>query len=173
VDEAYFEFSGESAVTLLNRHKNLVVLRTFSKALAMAALRIGYLLSTPELTREISKALLPYHMNFFSQTAAEVAIEMYDSKLQPLVVSILAERDRVLAELRQISGLEPVVSRANFMVVRSAMEPRRVFEELLKRGVLVRDVSGYPMLQHYFRVGIGTPEENNQLIQSLREICAT
>ena len=172
VDEAYFEFAGDSVVPLLKQHNNLVVLRTFSKALAMAALRLGYLLTTPDLAREISKALLPYHVNFFSQTAAEVAIEMYDSRLKPLVALILAERDRVFTELGRIPGLEPVASRANFMIVRSAIEPRHVFAELLSRGILIRDVSGYPMLKSYFRISIGTPEENNLLLESLRQIFA-
>jgi len=172
VDEAYFEFAGETAVSLLNQHDNLVVLRTFSKAMAMAALRVGYLLTTPALAREISKALLPYHLNFFSQTAAEVAIEMYDAELKPLVTVILAERERVCGELKRIPGLEPVSSRANFMVVRSAVQPRRIFAELLKRGILIRDVTGYPMLQDYFRVGVGTPKENDLLLKSLREIFA-
>jgi histidinol-phosphate aminotransferase len=170
VDEAYIEFAGETVVPLLRQHQNLVVLRTFSKALAMAALRVGYLLTTPALAQEISKALLPYHLNFFSQTAAEVAIEMYTVSLIPLVKIILAERDRVFGELQRIPGLEPVPSRANFMIVRSSIQPRRVFEELLRRGILIRDVTGYPMLQDYFRFGIGTPEENDLLLESLRDI---
>jgi histidinol-phosphate/aromatic aminotransferase/cobyric acid decarboxylase-like protein len=58
------------------------------------------------------------------------------------------------------------------MIVRSAIQPRRIFEGLLKRGILIRDVTGYPMLQDYFRVGVGTPEENNLLLKSLREIFA-
>lgn len=172
VDEAYFEFAGETAVSLLERHDNLVVLRTFSKAMALAGLRVGYLLTTPALAREISKALLPYNLSLFSQTAAEVAIEMYDSKLKPLVKLILVERDRVYSELTGISGLEPVSSRANFIVVRSSVEPRRVFDALLQRGILIRDVSAYPMLQDYFRIGIGTPEENDQLLGALRNIFA-
>ena len=76
VDEAYHEFAEHSVVPLLKDHENLVVLRTFSKAMALAALRVGYLLASPELTREIGKALLPYNLNAFSQTAAEVAVEM-------------------------------------------------------------------------------------------------
>jgi len=172
VDEAYFEFAGDSVVPLLKQHRNLVVLRTFSKALAMAALRVGYLLTTPDLAREVSKALLPYHINFFSQTAAEVAIEMYQNRLKPTVASIVSERDRVFGELSRISGLEPVPSRANFMVVRSSVEPRRVFEQLLQRGILIRDVTAYPMLQNYFRVSVGTPKENDLLLQALREILA-
>ncbi|HJZ67986.1 MAG TPA: histidinol-phosphate transaminase [Blastocatellia bacterium] len=172
VDEAYFEFSGETVLPLIEEHHNLVVLRTFSKALAMAALRVGYLLATPELAREIGKALLPYNLNVFSQTAAEVAMEMFASKYKPLINVILKERDRVFLELGRIRGLEPVSSRANFMVVRSAIDPRIVFDGLLQRGILIRDVTAYPMLKDYFRISIGSPEENDLLLDSLREILA-
>lgn len=170
VDEAYFEFSGQTAVPLLATYSNLVILRTFSKAMAMAGLRVGYLLAAPELVSEISRAVLPYNLNLISQTAAEVAVEMYESKLKPLVKLICAERDRVQAALTQIAGLDPVASRANFMVVRSSVAPSRVFNELLQRDILIRDVSSYPMLQDYFRISIGTREENGLLIQALTEI---
>jgi histidinol-phosphate aminotransferase len=174
VDEAYGEFADERiAPRQLERHKNLIVFRTFSKALAMAALRVGYLLAAPEVAREIAKAVLPYNLNAFSQTAAEVAVEMYDAHLRPPVARIVAERARLFAELQRIGGLAPVPSQANFMVVRSAIEPRRVFEELLARGILVRDVSGYPMLKDYFRVSVGTPDENAALVAALDEIFAT
>jgi histidinol-phosphate aminotransferase len=170
IDEAYHEFAGESVVPLLNDFPNLVVLRTFSKALGLAGMRIGYLLAAPQLVTEIRKAVLPYNLNIFAQTVAEVAIEMYESELQPLVKRIIAERERVFAELNAIQGLEPVASRANFMIVRTAVEPRTIFNELLARDILVRDVSGYPMLKDYFRFNVGTPEENDRLIQSLNEI---
>jgi histidinol-phosphate aminotransferase len=172
VDEAYHEFAGHSAVPLLRDYENLVVLRTFSKAMALASLRLGYLLAAPALVTEIRKAVLPYNLNAFSQTAAEVAIEMYESELRPLVKMILAERDRVLEQLKQIDGLEPVPSQANFMIVRSALPPRQVFSELIGRDILIRDVSHYPMLRDYFRFSLGTPRENDLLLQSLREIFA-
>ncbi|MGH9905057.1 MAG: histidinol-phosphate transaminase, partial [Pyrinomonadaceae bacterium] len=124
VDEAYFEFSGQTAVSLLKQHSNLVVLRTFSKAMAMAGLRLGYLLAAPDLVREIAKAVLPYNLNVVSQTAAEVAIEMFDAQLKPAVGAICAERDRLYGELSTIPGLEPVRSRANFMLVRTQLEPK-------------------------------------------------
>jgi histidinol-phosphate aminotransferase len=170
VDEAYHEFAHHSAVPLLSDHENLIVLRTFSKAMAMAALRVGYLLASPELVREIAKAVLPYNLNALSQIAAEVGIEMFEAKLQPLVESICAERDRLHIELAGIPGLVPVQSQANFMVVHSNQDPRRVFAELLKRDILIRDVSGYPMLSDYFRVSVGTPKENDLLLEGLREI---
>lgn len=170
VDEAYFEFSGHTVAPLLERHPNLVVFRTFSKAMAGAALRVGYLLAQPDMTREIGKAVLPYNLNAFSQTFAEVMVEKYDSVMRPLVAKIIAERDRLFHELKEIKGLVPVPSHANFMVVRSEIEPEKVFTELLERDILIRDVSGYPMLKNYFRTSVGTPAENDLLIAALRDI---
>jgi histidinol-phosphate/aromatic aminotransferase/cobyric acid decarboxylase-like protein len=84
---------------------------------------------------------------------------------------IISERERLFTELQNIEGLAPVRSCANFMVVRSAVEPRRVYDELLERfGVLIRDVSGYPKLKDYFRVSVGTPVENDRLLEGLRDI---
>jgi len=170
VDEAYHEFANHSAVSLLGDHQNLVVLRTFSKAMALAALRVGYLLASPELVGEIAKAVLPYNLNAFSQTAAEVAIEMFESKLKPLVEAICAERDRLFVELASIPGVVPLNSQANFMLVHSNLEPGQIFARLLKRDILIRDVSSYPMLKEYFRVSVGTCEENDLLVGALREI---
>ena len=171
IDEAYHEFARQSTVRLLSDYSNLIVLRTFSKAMALAGLRVGYLLASPELTTEIRKAVLPYNLNAFSRTAAEVAIELYQTELQPLVNKIIDERDRLFALLSQIKGLTPVRSQANFMVVRSEITPRTVFDELLRRDILIRDVSNYPMLKDYFRVSVGTPDENDKLIAALKKIC--
>jgi histidinol-phosphate aminotransferase len=172
VDEAYHEFAEHSVVPLLRDHENLVVLRTFSKAMALAALRVGYLLAAPELASEIVKAVLPYNLNAVSQTAAEVAVEMYEDELRPLVRKISAERERLYGELSRIAGLTPVRSQANFMVVRSSIDPKQVFGELIKRDILIRDVSGYRMLSDYFRLSVGTPEENDLLLNALRQIFA-
>src|SRR5689334_12501729 len=165
IDEAYHEFAGRSVVPLLDESENLVVLRTFSKAMAYAALRVGYLLAAPVLVREIRKAVLPYNLNVFSQIAAEVAIEKYPALLGPIVTAIISERERLYTALSEIPGLHPLRSHANFMVVKSATDPARIFTELLKRDILVRDVSAYPMLEKYFRFSVGTPEENDRLLR--------
>ena len=171
VDEAYHEFSEHSVVPLLHEHENLIVLRTFSKAMAFAALRLGYLLASPELASEIRKAVLPYSVNLFAQIAAEVAMDHYDTELRPLVKRIIAERERLFAELSKVESLTPISSKGNFMVVKSATDPRRIFTELLEHDILVRDVSGYPMLRDYFRFSFGTPEENDQILNAIREVC--
>jgi histidinol-phosphate aminotransferase len=170
VDEAYHEFARHSVAGLLGKFKNLVVLRTFSKAMALAGARIGYLMADSEIACEIAKAVLPYNLNIFSQTAAEVSLEKYETDLRPLIDQIIDQRGRLSLELKKIDGLTVVESSANFMVVRSRINPKRVFEELLKRDILVRDVSSYAMLSEYFRVSVGTPEENNLLIAALKEI---
>ena len=172
IDEAYHEFARQTVVPLLDEYENLVVLRTFSKAMAFAALRVGYLLAAPELVQEIRKALLPYNLNAFSQLAAEVALEKYSTLLGPTVEAIIAERERLYTAISQIRGLLPVKSAANFMVVKSDRDPKLIFDELLKRDILVRDVSSYPMLHDYFRFSVGTPEENDRLLSGLHEIQA-
>ncbi len=169
VDEAYHEFSSHSAVPLLAELKNLVVLRTFSKAMSMAGLRVGYLLSSPELRREIHKATLPYNLNCFSATAAEVACERYDL-LKPRIDLIVSERERLLNAMRSVPGVEPVASLANFMIAKTAVPPQTMFKELLARDILVRDVSRYPMLEDYFRVSVGSPEENDRFVGALEEV---
>jgi len=169
VDEAYHEFAGQSFAPLLAQHPNLILLRTFSKAMAAAGLRIGYMLSSPEIALEVHKAKLPYNLNFFSQTVAETAIDMFDL-LRPSIDKLIEERERVFGELGRIRALQPVPSQANFILVRSAVAPQEVFDQLLARGILIRDVSAYPMLGECFRVSIGTPEENDRLLGALREV---
>lgn len=170
LDEAYHEFAGRPATSLLERHSNLVILRTFSKAMAMGGLRVGYMLAAPEIAAEVTKAKLPYNLNIFSMTAAEVAIEQYDALLRPLVDLIVSERERLLAEINAIDGLEAFPSAANFFVVRcSTLTPAELFSRLVGRGILVRNVSRYPMLGDFLRISVGTPSENDALLDALRE----
>ena len=169
VDEAYHEFANRTVVPFLYDLPNLIVLRTFSKAMAMAGLRVGYLLSSTELVREIHKATLPYSLNFISATAAEVVCENYEL-LKPRIEKIVAERERLLKAIREIPGFDPVPSTANFMIVKTPIDPRTLFEEMLARDILIRDVSKYPMLSQYFRVSVGSPEENDRTIAALKEV---
>jgi histidinol-phosphate aminotransferase len=168
VDEAYHEFSGRSAVPLLERHANLVVLRTFSKAMALAGLRVGYLLASPDLVREVNKARLPYNVNFFSQAAAIAAIEEYEPVLAPTVRELTAERERLLSRLADVPGVRAHASDANFFLLEmTGADPGAVFASLLRRGVLVRDVTSYPMLSSFLRVSVGSAEENDAFLHAL------
>jgi len=169
VDEAYHEFSGGTVVPLLGRHPNLIVLRTFSKAMALAGLRVGYLLASPEMVREVNKARLPYNLNFFSQEAALAALEDW-RVLRANVDRIVEARDQLLHRLYRVPGVRPYPSRANFILFElQDADPRTVFEALLARGVLVRDVTSYPRLSRCLRVSVGSEEENESFLSALRQ----
>ena len=167
VDEAYHEFSGDTVVPLLAKHANLVVLRTFSKAMGLAGARVGYLLASPALVREVNKARLPYNMNFFSQMAAIAALEEKDV-LATSVHRLVGERERLLARLADVPGVRAYPSDANFFLLEClSAEPKAVFDAMLRRGVLVRDVTSYPMLGRCLRVSVGSETENDAFLHAL------
>ncbi len=167
IDEAYHEFSARTVVPLLERHPNLVVLRTFSKALALAGLRVGYLLASPELVREVNKARLPYNLNFFSQMAAIASLEEKDV-LAASVHRLVAERERLLARLADVPGVRAWPSEANFFLLEClSADPKAVFASMLRRGVLVRDVTSYPTLERCLRVSVGSEAENDAFLHAL------
>jgi histidinol-phosphate aminotransferase len=169
LDQAYIEFGGENAVPLLEDYDRLIVLRTFSKAMSMAGLRIGYMAAAPEATREISKAKLPYNLNFFSQAAAIAILDHLDL-LSERIADIQEQREEVYRSLHAIPGVRPYPSHTNFILFEVERLPEEVFEELVKRGILIRDVSHYPMLSKALRVSIGTEEENQRFLTALREV---
>lgn len=168
LDEAYCEFAGWSAAGLLAEHPRLVILRTFSKALALAGLRLGYLLGDPGLVDELDKVRLPYNLNRFSTLAAELALERYQELLAPSVARLIEGRERLRAGIAAIPGLRPWPSAANFLLVRSQWPPGEVLLALRERGVLLRDVSKAPGISDCFRVSVGTPAEVEAVIEGLR-----
>jgi histidinol-phosphate aminotransferase len=167
VDEAYHEFTGETFVPLLHRHPNLVVLRTFSKAMGMAGLRVGYLMADPALVREIDKGRLPYNLNFFSEMAAMAAIDGYAS-LRERVERLRVLRGELFDRLGRMPGVKAFPSQANFILIEfESADPKAVFESLYRRGVLVRDVTSYPMLARCLRVSVGSEDENDTFLRAL------
>jgi len=169
VDEAYVQFAPASAVGLLARHERLVVLQTFSKAMGAAGLRFGYALLSPALALNLTKVKLPYSVNIFTLIAAEVFIERWD-RLRSWIGVLVSERQRILSALGAIDRIRAYASDANFLLFETLRKtPAEVFSALLSRGILIRDVSRYPMLERGLRVSIGTPAENDEFIDALRE----
>jgi len=163
VDEAYAEFSPElSAVTLLDRYPNVVVVRTMSKAFAFAGARVGYLVGRPEIIDAALVTRLPYHLSTQTQTIAEIALENSDLLLAG-VRQLISERDRVAAALTSL-GLSVLPSAANFLMFTGMKQsPTEMWEALVARGILIRDI-GIP---GYLRVSIGTPVENDQFLAEI------
>ncbi len=171
VDEAYAEFSEEeSARRLLPRRDNLVVLRTFSKAWAGAGLRLGYAMAAPSAALQLRKALLPYNVSPITAGLGALALA-HAGWFEERVRRVVAERERLRAALGRLPGLAAYPSEANFFLVRLAgREAGQVHAELKARGVLVRDVSRYPMLEGCLRLSVGTPEENEAVVKALSEV---
>ncbi len=167
LDEAYYEFCGRTGLGYLADNPRLIITRTFSKAMGMAGLRIGYLMAHPDLATQIAKAKLPYNVNQFSLTAAGVALDNIE-RFQPAIGAILRERERLSRELSHLPGIKVFPTGANFILFELPCPPRMVFEDLYRENVLVRDVSSYPMLSRCLRVTVGTPEENGRFLAVLR-----
>jgi len=166
VDEAYAEFSSEpSAVTLIDKYPNLVVIRTMSKAFAFAGARVGYLVANSEVIDAMYLVRLPYHLSAITQAAAEVALE-YQGELLGTVATLIESRKKVVAALVDM-GLEVAPSSANFIIFSGFnLEPAQIWRQLLDRGVLIRDVG----LLGHLRMTIGNEAENQKFIGALKEI---
>ena len=172
LDEAYYEFSGKTFFDELNRHPNLVIARTFSKAYGLAGLRIGYLIAHPEIINEINKVRLPYNLNRFSQMAAMLLLKQHvrqaqKSQFSLQIQSILKERDRVYAALQVLDGIYPFPTDANFILFRTESHADNWFQHLLDCGILVRNLSRPGPLQNCLRVTIGTPSANTRFLEAL------
>lgn len=170
VDEAYIQFAPFSVVHLLEKYDRLVVLQTFSKAMGAAGLRFGYGLMSPSLAVELNKVKLPYSVNIFTLMAAEVMMDRWP-QIQEWIGTLNSERARVAGRLSRMNGITVYPSSANFLLFESGTRtPKEIFNAVLEKGILIRDVSSYPMLQRAVRVTIGTPSENDEFIQAL-EAC--
>ncbi|MBZ5551192.1 MAG: histidinol-phosphate transaminase [Acidobacteriia bacterium] len=167
VDEAYHEFSGMSCFDLLRKFSNLILLRTFSKAMAMAGLRIGYLLADPQITAEVAKAKLPYNLNFVSIAAAEAGLDHIEL-LQANVQRVIDLRATLTARLNRMAGVETFPSGANFILFRTPLPGSALFESLYAQSVLVRDVSKAPLLDRCLRVTVGNAEENEVFLAAVK-----
>ena len=169
LDEAYVQFAAESQIDLLKTYDRLVILQTFSKAMGAAGLRFGYALCAPGVAKDLAKVKLPYNVNLFTLLAAEVLMTRWDS-IRQWIATICNERERVRRELERMPGIVVTPSEANFLLFESMKtSPGDVFHSLLRAGILIRDVSSYPMLERGLRVSIGTPEENTEFLNVLQE----
>jgi histidinol-phosphate aminotransferase len=167
LDQAYVEFGGYNAIPLLKNNPNLIITRTFSKAFAGAGLRLGYMLGSPEIITHINKIKLPYNINFFSEHVAGVMLA-HRSEMQPVIERIVSEKKSVIDRFKAMPFAKVYNSDANFICVRLAKK-QELFDYLKTKGILVRDVSSYPLCDGCLRINIGTPEENKVLVDAVQE----
>lgn len=167
VDEAYYEFLGESLVDIVNENERVIVLRTLSKAFALAGARCGYLVAAPSAVQVILKVKPPYNLNTLSQYAGECILNNYE-KVEASIKRIKGERDKLIPMLKEIKGLKVYETGANFVLLKTekSSELIKKFEE---EKILVRRFSG-GALENCIRISIGFENENKKVIEIISEV---
>ncbi|MFO8109620.1 MAG: histidinol-phosphate transaminase [Thermoplasmata archaeon] len=157
LDEAYIDFADTSNLDLVEDYPNLIVLRTFSKAYGLAALRVGYAVGHESVMEQMSKIISPYNVNRISLEIAE-RMSDEDELIEGRIQYIIKERERIISELSEYA----YPSQTNFVLL-----DLDAYEYLLERGIVVRKLGG--RLAGKIRVTVGTREENTAVINALKE----
>ena len=169
VDEAYYEFCGETVAPLVSHYENLMVLRTFSKWAGLAGLRIGYGIFPPKIADYLLKIKLPYNVSVAARVAVRESLAD-TAYLMSTVRAIIAERERLFEELGKLKFLKPFPSRANFIFCSVLNgEAKELQQRLQNKGILVRYFD-LPLLRNSIRISVGKPEHTDALIKALREL---
>ena len=153
----------------LDEFPNLIVTRTFSKAYGLAALRVGYSLSHPDIADLLNRVRQPFNVNHLAIVAASAAAN--DTRHLDKVIHLNAVGMQQLIEGFDALGLEYIPSVGNFVSVNVGKDGASVYDELLHEGVIVRPVANYQM-PNYLRVTIGLPEENERFLKALQKVLA-
>lgn len=173
VDEAYAEFSRQSVCGLLNDHNNLVVSRTFSKAMGLGGIRLGAAAAQPELIEYIEHIRVPLNVSQLTQVAAMAALEDADH-IRRNTETVIQTRDRFYELVDRIPGLKAYLSEGNFVLINceeSGIKAETFKKRLLDEGYLVRNLSGGRGLKgdYFFRVTIGRPEDMNEVLRIIED----
>ena len=167
IDEAYIDFSTQKSMLNCPNFPNLVILRTFSKAWAMAALRLGMAVASVEIIAQLNKIKSPYNINQLTQNYATSALQYHKEQLQ-IVESLIKARNELAKDLEMLSFVERVYrSDANFLLVKFKIDATKLYQNLLTQGIVVRNRSQVVLCQNCLRITIGTLEENKILWEYL------
>jgi histidinol-phosphate aminotransferase len=167
VDEAYSDFAGRTLLPEVATHPNMVISKTFSKVLAAAGLRVGVLVTHPDLVDLFRAIQLPFNLSQLT-TAVAVKLAKDEKVIAERVAQCTRERERVARALRETDAVDVHPSVTNFLLFRlRAGKPADVHARFLEKGVLIRDVSMWPSNEGCLRVSIGTPEENERFIAAI------
>lgn len=173
LDEAYCEYLTGSeypdGIKLLERYPNLIVCRTFSKAWGLAALRVGYAISSPAIADILNRVRQPFNVDSVALAAATAVLqdEAYLNRSREVNEAGL----RQLSEAFELMGLPYIPSAGNFIAVEVGDQAQGIYQALLSHGVIVRPIAGYGM-PHHLRVSVGLPEENERFLDALSQSLA-
>lgn len=170
-DEAYVDFADGSLSEAAQNLRNLIVLRTLSKAYGLAGLRIGYLIASEEIVKWVKLVEPPFSVNAVAQCAIEAILEK-EEEFKKYILKVREEREYLYTQLEKIDGVRPYKSSANFImlkVLRNGLSSQDLTKKLLNLGVAVRDRGGLPKIENCIRVTVGSREMNDFFLNALRE----
>ena len=170
IDEAYIDFAkGKSFIHDLAKYPNLVVLQTFSKAWGLAGLRLGMAFASEEIINVLNKIKYPYNINVHTQAQVLDAIENHTLK-EIWVDEIVTEREKFTRALKKLSVVDKVYhSDSNFLLVR-VKDAHQTYHHLTHEGIIVRDRSKITLCYNCLRITVGTPAENERVIEALKQL---
>lgn len=168
VDEAYAEFCSQSAIPLVKKYENLVVLRTFSKAYLLAGARCGYSVSGPEIANEINKIRPTYNISSLTQLIAQMVFEE-QNEMQKMIQYLIDRRGELEAALKKAKDVYIYPSCANYILIK-VPRAEEISKELEKRGILIRSFPNDPMLCDCIRITVGTKEQNDIFLEEFFDI---
>jgi len=171
VDEAYVDFAQGSVISWVRKYDNLAVLRSFSKAFGLAGLRLGYLVSNESIVEYVQRVVGPFNVNSVTQQTIALALEKW-SYFEQQIKLVVNEREWLMKNLRQLDGVNPYPSDANFIlfkVAKDCLTSATVAERMENRNVLVKDRGHLPLLENCIRVTVGTRSMNQAFLSALKD----
>lgn len=175
VDEAYWEFAagapgerGRTLAGLVAGHRNLVIIRTMSKAFSLAGARIGLTIAAPDLARRLDSVRMVFNINALTMAIAEEVLAD-PAYVRDVTARVIAGRARLAQGLARIPGVSPYPSWTNFVFARTARTAAEVFRDMEARGILIRHYPKIERLSHHIRVAVGTPDEIDRCLEALAE----
>ena len=168
LDEAYAEFADYSAALRATSKDNIVALRTFSKAFALAGIRFGYAVANQDLASFLSE-VMPYTVNTFTAKLVSKMLNCVDV-IRASADKVKEERDRLIQGFKAIEGIEVFESKTNFVTFKPRKDAERIYCELLKKGIIIKNLGDLPVIGHCLRVTVGLPDMNDRLLRVLSEI---
>jgi len=168
VDEAYAEYADYSVVPLINKYENLIVLRTFSKAFSLAGLRLGYAVADPLLAKAINKTPAPYVVNVVSLSMGRKMLENI-GLVREAVAALELERAKLINQLNEIKGVEAFNSKTNFVLFQTEKPYTEVYEQALRKGVVIKKLGKLLSYENCLRTTVGLPQMNAKLLAALKE----
>jgi len=168
IDEAYAEFADYSSASLSAKKRNMIVLKTFSKAFGLAGMRFGYAIGNSDISSLLSETI-PYTVN---TVTAKYVLKLLTKMefIENSIEQVKAERKRLISELKSVKGIEVFDSKANFVTFKPQRNADSIYHKLLEKGIIIKNLGNLSVIGHCLRVTVGLPDMNDQFLNALKQI---